>query len=274
MKKSCWILIVLGSLSLLSPGWSREPRPNLAWPAPASALQPAAPKQGDRITNSLGMEFIFLAPGEFLMGSEKGDDSEKPVHRVVLTRGFYLGATEVTQEQFEKLMGRNPSSFKGAKLPVNGLSFKEAQEFCQRLSQKENVVYSLPTEAQWEYACRAGSSTEYYWGQEMDPATCWYLANSQEQTHEVGKLRPNAFGLYDMSGNVYEICLDWHANDAYQNSPMKDPAGPSTGLYHVLRGGSWANREWYCRSSSRVIFSPRSDLERIGFRLVRAAEQR
>ena len=228
------------------------------------------------ITNSIGMKLRLIEPGEFMMGSDKGGEwitDEKPVHKVKITKAFYIGVCEVTQEEYEKIMGKNPSSFKGAKLPVNCVGWKEAQEFCRKLSEKENAEYFLPTEAQWEYACRAGSKTEYYWGDKMDNEYCWYTGTSEKKTHEVGTKKPNKFGLYDMSGNVYEICRDWYDEDYYKNSPEEDPQGPEKGTGKSVRGGCWAAREVYCRSAVRGGIDQRTDMERIGFRICRAVSE-
>lgn len=219
------------------------------------------------ITNSIGMKLRLIEPGEFMMGSEKGDKQEKPVHKVKITQAFYIGVYEVTQEQCEKIMGKNPSSFKGANLPVDSVGWKDAEEFCKKLSEKEGVEYFLPTEAQWEYACRAGSNTEYYWGDKMDNEFCWFTGTSARKTHDVGTKKPNDFGLYDMSGNVYEICSDWYDENYYTVSPEEDPKGPEKGAAKAIRGGSWNNRETYCRSASRVDLSDRAEMQRIGFRV-------
>jgi formylglycine-generating enzyme len=228
------------------------------------------------ITNSIAMKLRLIEPGEFMMGSDKGgewDKQEKPAHKVKITKAFYIGVYEVTQEQYEKIMGKNPSSFKGAKLPVDSVGWKEAQEFCKKLSEKENAEYFLPTEAQWEYACRAGSKTEYYWGDKMDNEFCWYTGTSGKKTHDVGTKKSNDFGLYDMSGNVYEICSDWYDENYYKTSPEEDPKGPEKGTGKVIRGGCWAARETYCRSASRVGISERAEMDRIGFRVCRAVSE-
>jgi len=156
----------------------------------------------DVTVNSIAMKLTLIKPGSFMMGSDSGIPNEKPVHKVTLTEPFYIGVHEVTQEQYEKVMKANPAYFKGPKRPVEAVSWNDAQEFCRRLSKMENRRYRLPTEAEWEYACRAGTSTEYYWGSNFDPRYAWLTHKSGQATHDVGTRLPNAWGLYDMSGNV------------------------------------------------------------------------
>ena len=148
---------------------------------------------GEVITNSIGMKLKLIKAGEFMMGSEKGNDDEKPVHKVKITRPFYIGVYEVTQAQYEKITGKNPSSFKGPNKPVEMVAWIEAVLFCKKLSKKEGVKYRLPTEAEWEYACRAGTRTVFYWGDEMDGRYSWYYVNSEEtrcRTEEAQCLGP------------------------------------------------------------------------------------
>ena len=144
------------------------------------------------ITKSIGMKLKLIKPGGFMMGSEKGFDNEKPVHKVKITRTFCIGVYEVTQAQYEKIMGKNPSYFKGPNRPVDTVSWDDAVLFCKKLSEKEGVKYRLPTEAEWEYACRAGTRTEYYWGDGIDGRCAWYWENSENRTHDVGQKKPNA----------------------------------------------------------------------------------
>ncbi|MFA4985095.1 MAG: SUMF1/EgtB/PvdO family nonheme iron enzyme [Candidatus Brocadiia bacterium] len=225
---------------------------------------------------------IAVSPGSFSMGSEKGSADEKPVHKVTLTKAFLMGATEVTQKQWIAVMGNNPSNFKGDDLPVECVSWNDAVEFCRKLTaaerQKGNLPagmeYRLPTEAEWEYCCRAGSTTTYCFGDDEGRLGdyAWFSGNSGNTTHPVGRTKPNAWGLYDMHGNVWEWCHDWYA-DKYQAGGQADPVGPATGQYHVLRGGSWIyGGAGFCRSASRISCGPLNWLNIIfpdfGFRVV------
>ena len=172
---------------------------------------------------------------------------EKPQHRVRITKPFYLGKYLVTQEQWEAVMGSNPSHFKGPKNPVEQVSWDDCQKFLEKLNAKSGPgagKFQLPTEAQWEYACRAGSTTRYCFGDDESGLGeyAWYGANSGGKTHPVGEKKPNAWGLYDMHGNVWEWCQDWYDGGYYANSPTDDPTGPATGSYRVFRGGGWVAR--------------------------------
>ena len=227
------------------------------------------------ITNSIGMRLRLIPAGEFMMGASPGDskadDDEKPVHRVEITKPFYIGIFPVTQEQYERVMGENPSDFKGSNRPVESVSWDDAQEFCRKLGQMTGESYRLPTEAEWEYAARVGSATEFHWGDEVDDDYVWYDGNSGDETHPVGQKRPNAWGLYDMSGNVWEWCADWYGANYYRNSPLRDPKGPSFGNARVVRGGSWLHLAWSMRSANRYRFTPDHRNYFVGFRIVRDA---
>ena len=192
------------------------------------------------------------------MGSKSGETDEKPVHPVKIP-DFYLGKYEVTQEQYEALMdGQNPSEFKGPQNPVEHMSWNLCQEFCKRLSGKSGIAFRLPTEAEWEYACRAGSAATYCCGDKVEDlkAYAWFAGTAGDKTHPVGQLKPNAWGLYDMHGNVWEWCQDWYGKDYYQTSPPLDPQGPETGTGRNLRGGSWMMGPEACRASDRGSVSP------------------
>ncbi len=225
------------------------------------------------ITNSIGMKLRLIPAGSFMMGAVPGDgeaeDREKPQHRVEITKLFYMGIYPVTQAQYESMMGENPSEYEGSDRPVETVSWDDAVEFCRRLSASEGVTYRLPAEAEWEYAARASSTTKYYWGDEMDYDYAWYRDNSGGGTHPVGQKIPNAWGLYGMSGNVFEWCADWYGEDYYRNSPQRDPRGPSSGAVRVVRGGSWCNLAGAVRSALRVWCSPVARYRVIGFRIVR-----
>jgi formylglycine-generating enzyme required for sulfatase activity len=218
------------------------------------------------------MKLKMIEAGEFMMGSESGKPYEKPIHNVRITKSFHIGMYEVTQAQYEKIMQKNPSKFRGRSKPVECVSWDDAVLFCKRLSEKEGVEYRLPTEAEWEYACRAGTRTEYYWGNEMNGRYAWYRENIQRRTHRVGLKKPNAWGLYDMSGNVREWCSDRFGRDYYKISPEADPQGPRTGSYRVLRGGSWYDIARCCRSAWRLRRFPPAADSLGGFRVVREVE--
>ena len=222
------------------------------------------------MANSIGMKFKLVPAGEFLMGSPDAysvqQDRETPQHRVRITKPFYLGIHEVTQKQYEKVMGKNPSFFKGPLLPVEQVSWEDATEFCKQLSEMDaENHYRLPTEAQWEYACRAGTSTRYNCGDDLDPDCAWFSDNSDRTTHAVGVKQSNAWSLCDMHGNVYEWCSDWY-ND-YGSSLSVDPTGPSTGLHRVRRGGSWITAGG-CQSAIRNRTRPSWRDPNQGFRVV------
>jgi formylglycine-generating enzyme required for sulfatase activity len=243
-------------------------------------LQAQAPKE---ITNSIGMKLVLVPKGTFMMGSpesEEGrDKNDETQHEVTISKDYYLGVYEVTQAQYEKVMGKNPSHFQGAKvgnenadLPVEKISWDDAVEFCKKLSdlpeeKKVGRVYRLPTEAEWEYACRAGSKTAYSFDDEegLLPEYGWFKRNSSDRTHTVGLLEPNAWGLYDMHGNVREWCSDWYVE--YSQGAVSDPTGPKEGSDRVHRGGGWNSGAADCRSAYRGGSTPGDRFYSLGFRL-------
>lgn len=214
---------------------------------------------------------------------------ERPTHQVKVS-SFYIGKYEVTQRQYEAVMGTNPSNHKGKNLPVVDVSWYDAVRFCNQLSEHgglepsysfngTNVTcdfskngYRLPTEAEWEYAVRGGNQSQRYKysGSDHPDNVAWYDDNSGEHTHEVGTKQPNELGLYDMSGNVAEWCWDWYAKDYYSHSASNNPMGPDKGSYRVIRGGSWSNGAKYLRASNRVYADPSYSFIGLGFRLLRA----
>ena len=216
-----------------------------------------------RIVNSIGMKLVLIPAGQFMMGSpDSGSehDIEKPRHRVRITKPFYLGTTEVTQRQYEKVMGDNPSYLKESSpdAPVECVSWNDAQEFCRKLSElaeekRAGRLYRLPTEAEWEYACRAGCAEQYCYGdgQWQLGDYAWYAKNSNEKKHPVGRKKPNAWGLYDMHGNVAEWCEDKYDRQYYANSPTDDPRAFLGGQDRVYRGGGWPLDAENCRSAHR-----------------------
>ena len=245
------------------------------FPGKAFAREPVRPGRGAG-PDLAGMTFVRIPAGSFLMGSnspEAGSD-ERPTHRVVLRRDFYLSSTEVTQAQWKAVMGGNPSRFEGDDLPVENVSWHDCQEFLRKLNQRDpEKGYRLPTEAEWEYACRAGgpgesgedlASVAWYDPAPKMPGRCGETA-ADGRTHPAGRKQANAWGLCDMLGNVYEWCLDWKG--PYPGRSVTDPRGPSRGLCRVVRGGSWyvhANRTkaWF-----RDSFTPECRRFDIGFRI-------
>ena len=219
------------------------------------------------------LDMVLIPAREFQMGSpesEKYHQDNALQHEVTLTKPFYMGKYEVTQEQWESVMGNSPSSrTKGAKLPVTNVSWEDCQEFIKKLNEKTSGGYRLPTEAEWEYACRAGTTTAYSVGDKITPKDANYRDSKIGEPVAVGSYKPNAFGLYDMHGNVWEWCEDWYAD--YQAGAVTDPKGPATGERRVLRGGSFNFYVWNTRSSFRFNLSPTSRYLFYGFRLARTA---
>ncbi|MBR6020824.1 MAG: formylglycine-generating enzyme family protein [Kiritimatiellae bacterium] len=193
------------------------------------------------------MEMAWCPAGTFMMGSRNGDSDEQPVHEVTLTTGFWMAKTEVTQAQWKSVMGKNPSAHEGDNLPVECVSWADCQEFC------EKTGLSLPTEAEWEYACRAGTTGDYGGTGRLEDMG-WYDDNSGGNTHPVGQKRANAWGLHDMHGNVWEWCADWYGD--YPSGAVTDPTGAGSGGDQVLRGGCSGDNASYCRSAFRRRFLP------------------
>ncbi len=264
----------------------------------------SAADEGDKprkeITVDLGdgvtMKLVLIPAGEFMMGSGESAEAlgkacdlpaklfkdEHPQHRVKITKPFYLGVHEVTQSQYEKVMGNKPwrgrtnvryGVEEGPEYPATFVSCEDAQEFCRKLSSKEGRTYRLPTEAEWEYACRARSKTRYCYGDdESELGTyTWYGKNAwnvgEEFPHRAKLKLANAWGLYDMHGNVSEWCEDWYGGDYYEDSPAANPTGPKTGSYRVYRGGGWHNFASFCRSAFRLSSSPGARIHCLGFRV-------
>ncbi len=245
----------------------------------ASCLLAQTPKE---ITNSIGMKLVLIPKGTFMMGSpesEQGRIGNENQHEVTISKDYYLGVYEVTQAQYEKVMGKNPSRFQGAivgnentDLPVEDVSWDDAVAFCKKLSdlpeeKKAGRVYRLPTEAEWEYACRAGSKTAYSFDDEegLLPEYGWSYRNSSDRTHTVGLLEANSWGLYDMHGNVFEWCSDCFGE--YPTGAVSDPTGRKVGSFRVFRGGSWRHDAAHCRSAYRQGSYPTYRYDLVGFRL-------
>ncbi len=194
------------------------------------------------------------------MGRE--GSSNKTPHEVELS-SFYLDVREATQADYEKKRGFNPAKFSGPNHPVEQVTWHEARAYCSQLGKR------LPTEAEWEYAARGGTKTEYYWGDEMNPDYAWFEENAAEATHPTGTKKPNSFGLYDMSGNVWEWTADWYAKRFYEESPKKDPQGPKSGEEKVIRGGSWYSSDRHLSSATRYWSEPNIRNSNFGFRCAR-----
>jgi formylglycine-generating enzyme required for sulfatase activity len=268
------------------------------------------------VKNSIGMELKLIPAGEFMMGSDKDEQdavvasvpeslrkavrgwvkAEGPQHRVRITKPFYMGVYTVTQAEYEKVMGENPSYFwargggKGKvegldtrRFPVEQVSWEDATKFCEKLSaraaEKEaGRAYRLPTEAEWERACRARTSTPFHFGKSASSRQANFDGNYPyggaekgpylRRACKVGSYRPNVFGLFDMHGNVWQWCADWYKKDYYRESPKDDPKGPKSGAARVVRGGSWLNYGWYCRAAGRLRLEPGSRVSGVGFRVV------
>jgi formylglycine-generating enzyme required for sulfatase activity len=250
-----------------------------------------------------GIAFVYCPAWTFMMGSYENEyeyENEKPIHEVKISRGFWMGKYPVTQGQWESVMGQNPSRFRESKKglfgiggkqtnpnnPVEQVSWEDAQEFIKKLNTREGCdvgsrqsspgnlppgCYRLPTEAEWEYAARARTSTTYHWGNEINGIYVWYEGNSSETTHPVGEKRPNSWNLYDMSGNVWEWVIDCYDSNYYKNSPGVDPVNTNGGSARVFRGGGWDSSARYCRSARRGSNSPGRRCDALGFRLLRTA---
>jgi len=226
------------------------------------------------------LEMISLPSGTFTMGSTNGHSDETPVHSVTISSGFQLGQTEVTKAQWTAVMRTTPWSGRSFVLddpnsPAVWISWNDVQTFIMTLNGLTGETFRLPTEAEWEYACRAGSTTEYYFGDSSANLSdyAWYEQNAhsvhEQFAHIVGQLLPNAFGLYDMHGNVWEWCEDWYDSGYYDSSPSSDPPGPTSGSIRVQRGGSWIISATFCRSANRYRDYPSCADNIIGLRLAR-----
>jgi len=229
------------------------------------------------VKNQFGMEFVPIPAGSFLMGSENGRDDEKPVHQVTISKAFLMGRYEVTSAQWKAVMNKDSLNYKGDNFPAQFVTWNDAQEFIRRLNEKnDGYAYRLPTEAEWEYACRAGTTGNYADDLEW---IAWYESNSDDKVHQVGEKHPNAWDLYDMEGNLWEYCQDWYGKDYYRQSPGTDPQGPASGQQRAERGGSFRDRGPFSaaydgsnlRSAARrgISLDGRGDSE--GFRVVAVA---
>jgi formylglycine-generating enzyme required for sulfatase activity len=238
------------------------------------------------VTNSIGMKFVVIPPGVFTMGSpaeirngdeivqqeEPGHGANEIQHTVTLSRAFSIGITEVTQRQYKQLVARHKGGFSGADHPMENISWNNAIAFCEKLStlpgeRAAGRVYRLPTEAEWEYACRAGTTTAYSFGDDAAQlaGNGWYDMNADWTTHPVGEKRSNPWGLFDMHGNVWEWCSNWY--NEYPHGATTDPQGAAQGIFRVYRGGSWTLDATKCRSANRHVGTPSYRSSYTGFRL-------
>lgn len=291
MKKTAALASTLLAVALLAGHAEANSRKKPA------ANQPAATRPIASFTNSIGMVFVKVPAGSFTMGTEvncpKPDaftssaaydkciasihENETPARYVMISNDFWIGQFEVTQAQWYAVMGNNPSDFKSDKVgedsrnfPVENVSWDDAQQFISRLNARDSKQYRLPTEAEWEYACKSGGKDQNYCGGNDLSALAWYDGNSGDRTHRVGTKRPNGLGIYDMSGNVSEWVSDWYGGNYYAQGPGTaiDPAGPARGEIRVLRGGGWFSSPSAVRASNRNNASPDNRHSSIGFRLV------
>lgn len=241
----------------------------------AMARPPAPePSRENSFTDpATGMEMIFVKGGCYQMGDTfgDGDANEKPIHEVCVN-DFYVGKYEVTQGQWREIMGSNPSSFSicGDNCPVENVSWNDVQNFIIKLNNRTGKRYRLPKEAEWEYAARSGGKSENWPGTSSESSLenyAWYHVSSASKTHPVGQKQPNGLGLYDMCGNVWEWCHDWYDNNYYGSSDRDNPAGPSSGSHHVIRGGGWFNSAANARAAFRGRFLRDNRYYNLGFRL-------
>jgi uncharacterized protein (TIGR02996 family) len=239
------------------------------------------------LPGGIALSLVLVPPGSFFMGQEEGyaerDDDETPRHRVTLTRGFWLGIYPVTQAQWCALLPALEFQFPGPRLPVEEVKWFEAQQFCRRLAEHTNLPFRLPSEAEWEYACRAGGSAAFAFGPTLSSDQANFDANYvfggaprgiyRERTTPVGTFPANAWGLHDLHGNVLEWCQDWYSSDYYQHSPEHDPPGPLEGEFRVVRGGSWYFGARPARSAYRFWMDPEQRDDDLGFRVALSSSE-
>jgi formylglycine-generating enzyme required for sulfatase activity len=287
MKKIMTILVILSIAAVVV---AVEKAKEI--PAATTQQKTAAQKAGLPVEkvidlgNDVNIVVVYIPAGEFEMGSpmeEPERDKDEAQHHIKLTKAFYIGKFEVTQIQYRVIMNDNPSKFGGDKLPVDNVSWYDAMRFLKKLSDKTNMKFRLPTEAEWEYACRAGTKTTFNTGTTLDSDLANYDASEPyadgiigkylKRTTVVGSYPPNAFGLYDMHGNVWEWCSDIYDSDYYKQTPLSDPKGPQEGKPKVIRGGAWNEYAYKCRSADRNHRWPKDTQSIIGFRVVLEIEK-
>ena len=300
--------VVVVKLPMAAQVPKQQNQPTAVQQVPQKPDRQAQPQPGRQWTNSIGIKLVRIEAGEFLMGTTKDHvdqlmrllpgakrelcDREQPAHSVRLSKAFYLGIHEVTQVQYQAVMGENPSNFKGSDdLPVGNVSWLDAVKFCNKLSEREKRTpfyqidgtevtlagghgFRLPTEAEWEYACRAKSTTLYPFGDDASKLGehAWYSNNSQSNTHPVGKKLPNAWGVYDMLGNVWEWCADGYDAKYYASSPPADPPGVPGPPARVIRGGGYHDLTEVCRPADRDRGAPADRGIDVGFRVAAIQE--
>lgn len=253
-----------------APAENFDVRPSIEIAANEPAVEPASrPVPSRLVRNSLGMEFVLIPPGEFVMGS-RNSAAAQPMRRVSISRPVYMGRVPVTQAQWQRIMGENPSWKEGCRnCPVEQVSYLDVLHFLKKLNAMDRGNYRLPTEAEWEYAARAGTTGTYSFGDE--PSILgeygWYFRNTDRGAQPVGQKRPNPWGLYDMHGNVWEWVRDWHRPYPRVQTAV-NPIGPSNGQYKVIRGGSWTNDFDLLGSATRMKVRPTNRHLNLGFRLV------
>jgi formylglycine-generating enzyme required for sulfatase activity len=281
MTRAVRRLLLPALLSALCAALAVGPAPGPAAPAPVSVLS-------KNLSNSVGLKLVRIPAGKFTMGSppgEPGRQSNEEAHEVEISRPFYLGAYLVTQGQYHKVVGSNPSYYcasgagRGAvagldtsDFPVETVTWDDAVAFCAKLSalpaeKAARRAYRLPSEAEWEYACRAGTSTAYHFGNAVAAGQANCRPTTMNRTSKVGSYQPNGWGLYDMHGNVWHMCADWYDANYYRASPKKDPTGPAAGTTWVARGGSWSNTATACRSAHRAWVTRGQRNYLVGFRV-------
>jgi len=256
MKKILGIIIVLGLVS--------------AYSLTAQEVKSVKYEVVD-LGKGVKLEMVLIPAGKFKMGShglEKNRIDDEMQHEVTITNPYYLGKSEVTQEQWEAVMGNNPSKkMNGAKFPVTDVSWEDCKAFIEKMNANKKGDYRLPTESEWEYACRAGAKTAFSVGDKITPKDANYADSNTNRSVAVESYKPNAFGLYDMHGNVWEWCSDWYGS--FPNGESIDPNGPAEGKFRVLRGGSFLHFESNARSSFRNYNSPNYSFVNVGFRLAK-----
>lgn len=271
---------LMGLMGLLAMGLLASCKPEKE--KPFVPIEPELQEDYTETAFGMNMEMVYVKGGEFMMGYTKEqeldipnipDSSDKKNTRKTKLDSYHIGRYEVTQAQWKAVVGTEPSHFKGDSLPVEKVSWEDAQEFCKKLSEQTGKKYVLPTEAMWEYAARGGvhkTNTKYAGGNNINEVA-WYKNNSNNKTHPVGSKKANALGLYDMSGNVAEWCLDWFGDmtylGAYDPTDDYNPQGPTSGMSHMTRGGYWSSVDASCQVSNRINFRPDGRLNVFGFRV-------